>query len=172
MRRYNFHFHQIIIPEPSSARRSCNQNVRLLPTWNYMTFHGRKAVWRCATSPWVGGCSTAVLYIPFFHGGFSDFAQTFLNVCLSWQPIIHSKRNKGKWSNQATWQKLRFHGCERYWIFFFFVPAGKEAIGAKWPTGKNWVKFTPYDEWANSHTCRSVMYYRHSDGYTGLVQRY
>lgn len=143
MRRYNFHFHQIIIPEPSSARRSCNQNVRLLPTWNYMTFHGRKAVWRCATSPWVGGCSTAVLYIPFFHGGFSDFAQTFLNVCLSWQPIIHSKRNKGKWSNQATWQKLRFHGCERYWIFFFFCACWERS---------NWSKVTHWKKLSEIHT--------------------
>lgn len=53
----------------------------------------------------------------------------------------------------------------------FFAPAWREAIRVKRPTGKI-EGSSEYDECVNWHTCRSVMYHRHSEGQEGLVQRY
>lgn len=115
MARYDFHFPQIIVPELSKSKGKTPAYMEL----------------RHATSPWVSGCSIAVLQIPFCHGGFTDFAQSLLNVCLSWQPITHSKTNKGTWSNPVSWQKLCLHGCERYLIISFLCLLGEMQLEQK-----------------------------------------
>lgn len=127
MAHYDFHFHQITVPELSSALRSCNKKVELLSTWNYTTFYD-KYYHEQVVAPLLSSKSLfAMVAFP-------------ISLSLCWMYVCHDNKipiaRKTRLNDAIKW--LSGIVSSRLWAIFnfFCVSAWIEAIRAKRPTGK------------------------------------